>query len=67
LSVILGRQGKRREIDSVYKPKEENPILDDRLLATYARVEALQDHLQRIEIFREDCVRNAELQRQETR
>lgn len=71
--IIVGRhleklEGRVARLESQPAPAVHNPVPDifeNRLLSTEARVEALQDHVHRIEGLREETERIAMMQRQE--
>lgn len=71
--IIVGRhlerlEGRVSRLETTPAPIAQNPapdIFEDRLLMTEARVEALQDHLQRFEMSREELEHNAALQRED--
>lgn len=75
--IIVGRhlerlEGRVARLESTPPPqpapsKEETPIFDDRLLVAEAKIEALQDHVHRIEGCREETERIADAQREEAR
>lgn len=73
--IIVGRhleklEGRVARLESLPAPAATKPapipdIFEDRLLTTEARVEALQDHVHRIEGLREETERVSEMHRQE--
>ncbi|MEP2774765.1 MAG: hypothetical protein ABJQ29_16415 [Luteolibacter sp.] len=71
--IIVGRhlerlEGRVARLESAPAAIAQNPspdIFEDRLLTTEARVEALQDHLQRFELSREELEQAAAMQRED--
>lgn len=71
--IIVGRhlerlEGRVSRLETVPAAIVQNPspdIFEDRLLMTEARVEAIQDHLQRFESSREELEHTAAMQREE--
>lgn len=56
-------ESKPEQVSAV--PKDEAPIFEDRLLVTEAKIEALQDHVHRIDGFRQESEQIAAAHRQE--
>ena len=71
--IIVGRhlerlEGRIKRLEkTTQRPKEDTgePIIEDRLLIAEAKVEALQEHVQRIDGTREETIELAAIQRQE--
>lgn len=67
LERLEGRVARLESVPAVATPPPDAPIFDDRITITEAKLEALQDHIHRIESHREEDVQVAAMQRQEAR
>ncbi len=67
LERLEGRVARLESAPAVATPLAQHPIFEDRLLITEAKVEALQEHVHRLDSTREETLRLAVSQREDAR